>query len=172
MENIEVLISEQEIENRLKEIAKQIDEDYIGKDILLICVLKGSIFVTCEIAKLLKTPVKFDFLTASSYGDDVVSSGNVRIVNDLSQDIQGKNVIIIEDIIDTGITLDSLLKILKQRNPASIEICTLLDKPSRRIKNVNVKYVGFQIEDKFVVGYGLDYMQKYRNLPYIGVINS
>ena len=172
MDKIEMLISEEQIYQRLDEIAKQIDIDYEGKEIRLICILKGSLFVTCELAKRLKTPVTFDFLTASSYGDDTVSSGNVKIINDLSQDIHGKDVIIIEDIIDTGITLDNLVNLLKQRNPNSLEICTLLSKPSRRLRDVNVKYIGFEIEDKFVVGYGLDYMQKYRNLPYIGVINN
>ena len=172
MENIEILISEKEIYERLDEIASKIDKDYEGREIRLICILKGSLFVTCELAKRLKTPVTFDFLTASSYGDDTVTSGNVKIINDLSQDIHDKDVIIIEDIIDTGITLDNLVNLLKQRNPKSLEICTLLSKPSRRLRDVNVKYIGFEIEDKFVVGYGLDYMQKYRNLPYIGVINN
>ena len=172
MDKIEMLISEKEIYERLDEIAKQIDKDYEGREIRLICILKGSLFVTCELAKRLKTPVTFDFLTASSYGNDIVTSGNVKIVNDLSEDIHGKDVIIIEDIIDTGITLDNLVNLLKQRNPNSLEICTLLSKPSRRLRDVNVKYIGFEIEDKFVVGYGLDYMQKYRNLPYIGVINN
>ena len=168
--NINVLIPEEKIQERLEEIAKQIDIDYQGKEVILICVLKGSLFITCELAKKIKTPVTFDFITASSYGNEMVSSGNVKIIHDLSYDIHDKDVIIIEDIIDSGITLDSLVSILQQRNPRSLEICTLLSKPSRRQRNVNVKYIGFEIEDKFVVGYGLDYMQQYRNLPYIGVI--
>ena len=169
-EEINVLIKEDEIVARVKELAEQINRDYEGKTLHLICILKGSVFFTCELAKRLTVPVTMDFMQCSSYGGDTKSSGIVRIVKDLDENIEGKEVIIIEDIIDSGRTLSHLKKLLGQRNPASLKICTLLDKPERRVVDVDVEYVGFQIEDKFVVGYGLDYDQQYRNLPYIGVV--
>ena len=169
-EEINVLIKEDEIVARVKELAEQINRDYEGKTLHLICILKGSVFFTCELAKRITVPVTMDFMQCSSYGGDTKSSGIVRIVKDLDENIEGKEVIIIEDIIDSGRTLSHLKKLLGQRNPASLKICTLLDKPERRVVDVDVEYVGFQIEDKFVVGYGLDYDQQYRNLPYIGVV--
>lgn len=169
-DKINVLISEEELEKRIGEMAEQINEEYKGKAVHLICVLKGSIFLTCGLAKRLTCPVTFDFMSVSSYGDAKESSGRVKIVKDLDESIEGKDVIIIEDIIDSGRTLSYLIDLLKARKPESLKLCTLLDKPDRRVSHVDVDYTGFQIPDKFVVGYGLDYAQKYRNLPYIGVI--
>ncbi|MCI5701042.1 MAG: hypoxanthine phosphoribosyltransferase [Lachnospiraceae bacterium] len=169
-EEIRVLISEQKVNERILEIAEKINEDYKGKSIHMICVLKGGVFFMCELAKRISLPVSVDFMSVSSYGDDTKSSGVVRIVKDLDQSLEGKDVIVVEDIIDSGRTLSYLLEILKQRNPASLKLCTLLDKPDRRVRDVKVDYTCFEIPDEFVVGYGLDYAQKYRNLPYIGVV--
>ena len=168
--HIEVMLLEEEVDARIREIGEQISREYAGKSVHLICILKGSVYFTCELAKRITVPVTMDFMQCSSYGGDTKSSGIVRIVKDLDESIEGKEVIIIEDIIDSGRTLSHLKKLLSQRNPASLKICTLLDKPERRVVDVDVEYVGFQIEDKFVVGYGLDYDQQYRNLPYIGVV--
>jgi len=167
---INVLISEEELEKRICEMAEQINKDYAGKSVHLICILKGSIFFTCDLSKRISLPVTFDFMSVSSYGDATESSGRVKIVKDLDESIEGKDVIIIEDIIDSGRTLSYLIDLLKVRKPASLKLCTLLDKPERRVTDVHVDYTGFQIPDKFVIGFGLDYIQKYRNLPYIGVI--
>lgn len=169
-EKIRVLISEQDVNERILEISKKINEDYQGKEIHMICVLKGGVFFMCELAKRINVPVSFDFMSVSSYGDDTKSSGVVRIVKDLDQPLEGKDVVVVEDIIDSGRTLSYLLEILKQRKPASLRLCTLLDKPDRRERDVKVDYTCFEIPDEFVVGYGLDYAQKYRNLPYIGVV--
>lgn len=171
-DKISVLLSEKELEERIQQLAEEITKDYAGKEVHLICVLKGSIFFTCELAKRIPLPVTFDFMSVSSYGDQTESSGRVRIVKDLDESIDGKNVIVIEDIIDSGRTLSYLMDLLKARKPASLKLCTLLDKPERRVTDVSVDYTGFAIPDKFVVGYGLDYAQKYRNLPYIGVIEE
>ena len=171
-DKISVLISEQEVEKRIQELAEQITKDQAGKEVQLICVLKGSIFFTCELAKRIPLPVTLDFMSVSSYGNETVSSGRVKIVKDLDEAIEGKNVIVIEDIIDSGRTLSYLMDLLKVRKPESLKLCTLLDKPDRRVTDVSVDYTGFEIPDKFVVGYGLDYAQKYRNLPYIGVIEE
>ena len=171
-EEINVLIKEDEIVARVKELAEQINRDYEGKTLHLICILKGSVFFTCELAKRITSPVEIEFMSVSSYGSGTSSSGVVRIVNDLGTSIEGKNVLVIEDIIDSGRTLSYLLENLKTRNPKTLRLCTLLDKPDRRVVDVNVDYVGFVIPDEFVVGYGLDYDQKYRNLPYIGVVES
>ena len=152
-------------------MAAMINRDYEGKEVHLICILKGGVFFTCELAKRLTVPVSMDFMSVSSYGSGTESSGVVRIVKDLDESIAGKNVLIVEDIIDSGRTLAYLIEILKQRNPESIHLCTLLDKPERRVKKqVKVDYTCFEIPDEFVVGFGLDYDQKYRNLPYIGVV--
>lgn len=151
-------------------MAAQISKDYEGKSVQLVCILKGSIFFTCELAKYMTVPVVIDFMQCSSYGGDTKSSGIVKVVKDLDEPITGRHVIIIEDIIDSGRTLSHLFKLLEQRNPESLEICTLLDKPERRVVDVDVKYTGFDIPDEFVVGYGLDYDQQMRNLPYIGVV--
>ena len=172
-DKIRVLLGEEEVNKRINEVAEQINKDYEGKEVHLICILKGGVFFTCELAKRITVPVTMDFMQCSSYGGDTKSSGIVRIVKDLDESIEGKEVIIIEDIIDSGRTLAYLIEILKQRGPKSIHLCTLLDKPERRVKKqVHVDYTCFTIPDEFVVGYGLDYDQKYRNLPYIGVVES
>ncbi len=166
------MISELQVNTRIKELAEQISEDYKGKGVHLVCILKGSVFFTCELAKRLTIPVTMDFMSVSSYGSETVSSGRVRILKDLDESIQGKDILIIEDIIDSGNTLTYLKDLLGTRAPKSLEICTLLDKPDRRVTNVDVKYVGFVIPDEFVVGYGLDYDQYYRNLPFVGVVEQ
>ena len=168
--HIEVMLSEEKVDARIKELGEQISRDYAGKSVHLICILKGSVYFTCELAKRITVPVTMDFMQCSSYGGETKSSGIVKIVKDLDETIMDRNVIIIEDIIDSGRTLSHLKKLLAQRNPASLKICTLLDKPERRVVDVDVEYTGFTIPDEFVVGYGLDYDQKYRNLPYIGVL--
>ena len=169
-ETIRVLLSEEEVDRRIKEVADQINRDYAGKEVHLICVLKGGVFFMCELAKRITVPVSLDFMSVSSYGDDTKSSGVVRIVKDLDQPLEGKDVLIVEDIVDTGRTLHYLMKVLNDRQPASMKLCCMLDKPERRIVDVKSDYVCFNIPDEFVVGFGLDYAQKYRNLPYIGVI--
>ena len=170
-DKIRVLLSEEEVNRRISEVAAQVSRDYEGRCVHMICVLKGGVFFTCELAKRLTVPVSMDFMSVSSYGDDTKSSGVVRIVKDLDESLAGKDVLIVEDIIDSGRTLAYLIEVLKQRGPASINLCTLLDKPERRVKKqVKVDYTCFEIPDEFVVGYGLDYAQKYRNLPYIGVV--
>lgn len=171
-DNIRVLLTEEEVNKRISEVAAQINKDYEGRPVHLICILKGGVFFTCELAKRLDLSVSLDFMSVSSYGSGTESSGIVKIVKDLDEPLEGKDVIIVEDIIDSGRTLAYLIEVLKQRNPKSIELCsTLLDKPERRVKKqVQVKYTCFTIPDEFVVGYGLDYDQKYRNLPYIGVV--
>jgi len=168
--HIKVMIAEDVVNARIKELGEQISRDYAGKSIHLICILKGSVYFTCELAKRITIPVTMDFMQCSSYGAETKSSGIVKLVKDLDEPIMDREVLIIEDIIDSGRTLSHLKDLLGQRKPASLRLCTLLDKPDRRVAEVNVEYVGFQIEDKFVVGYGLDYDQKYRNLPYIGVV--
>lgn len=172
-DKIRVLLSEDEVNKRISEVAAQNSRDYQGKEIHLICILKGGVFFTCELAKRLELPVTLDFMSVSSYGNDTKSSGVVRIVKDLDEPLAGKDVLIVEDIIDSGRTLSYLIEVLKQRGPESIRLCTLLDKPERRVKKqVTVDYTCFTIPDEFVVGYGLDYAQKYRNLPYIGVVEQ
>ena len=168
--HIEVMLPEEEVDARIREIGEQISREYAGKSVHLICILKGSVYFTCELAKRITVPVTMDFMQCSSYGGETKSSGIVKIVKDLDETIMDRNVIIIEDIIDSGRTLSHLKKLLAQRNPASLKICTLLDKPEIRVVDVDVEYTGFTIPDEFVVGYGLDYAQKYRNLPYIGVV--
>ena len=171
-EKIEVLIPEEKVTERIKELGEQISKDYEGKEIHMICILKGGVFFMVDLSKRINVPVSLDFMSVSSYGNGTKSSGVVRIAKDLDESIEGKDVIIVEDIIDSGRTLYYLMDILKKRNPNSIRLCTLLDKPERREKDVTVDYVGFEIPDEFVVGYGLDYAQKYRNLPYIGVVKG
>ena len=164
-------ISEEKLDKRIREIAAEISKDYAKKEIRLVCILKGSIFYTCELAKRLTVPVTLDFMSVSSYGSGTESSGDIKIKKDLDESIEGLDVIVVEDIIDSGNTLSKLIPMLKDRNPASIKVTTLLDKPDRReVDDVTVDYVGFEIEDKFVVGYGLDYDQSYRDLPYIGIV--
>ena len=170
-EKVDILISENEIHNRILEIADRINKDYEGEELTLICVLKGGVMFMCDLARRLNLSVRLDFMSVSSYGSETKSSGVVKIIKELDDSIAGKNVLVVEDIIDSGNTLSYLIDILKKRGPKSIKLCTLLDKPSRREKkDVFVDYVCFEIEDRFVVGYGLDYDQRYRNLPYIGVM--
>ena len=169
-EHVRVLLSEEMVDARIQAIGEQISRDYAGKQVHLICVLKGGSFFMCELAKRITVPVSLDFMSVSSYGSDTKSSGVVRIVKDLDESLKDKHVIVVEDIVDSGRTLSYLLEMLQDREPASLRLCTLLDKPDRRVKDVFVDYTGFEIPDQFVVGYGLDYNQKYRNLPYIGVV--
>ena len=169
-EHIRVMLSEEEVDKRIKEIGEQISRDYAGRQVHLVCVLKGGSFFLCELAKRITVPVSLDFMSVSSYGMDTKSSGVVKIVKDLDDSIKGKNVIVVEDVVDSGRTLSYLLDMLKDRGPKSLRLCTLLDKPERRVVPVHVDYTVFEIPDEFVVGYGLDYAQKYRNLPYIGVV--
>lgn len=169
-EHIRVMLSEEEVNKRIKELGEQISRDYQGKEIHLVCVLKGSTFFTCELAKRITVPVSLDFMSVSSYGSGTESSGVIKVKKDLDEPLMGKDVLVIEDIVDSGRTLSYLLDMLNERQPASLKLCTLLDKPDRRVTDVYVDYTGFQIPDEFVVGYGLDYAQKYRNLPYIGVV--
>ena len=170
-ENIRVLLPEEELAARISELGAQISKDYEGKQVHLIGILKGSIFFICELAKRITVPVTLDFMSVSSYGAGTKSSGVVKLIKDLDEPIEGKDVLVVEDIIDSGHTLSYLLKNLSSRNPASIRLCTLLDKPERREVDVEVDYQGFRIPDEFVIGYGLDYDQRYRNLPYIGVLS-
>ena len=169
-EHINVMLSEEEINSRIAELGEQISRDYEGKEIFLICILKGASFFACELAKRITVPVNIECMKVSSYGGGTVSSGQVSIKMDVSESIAGKDVLIVEDIIDSGNTLNLLPKILMERGPKSIRLCALLDKPDRREVDVKMDYVGFRIPDKFVVGYGLDYDQRYRNLPYIGEV--
>lgn len=169
-EKIKVLITEEEVDARIRELGEKISKEYEGKQIHLICVLKGGVFFMCELAKRITVPVSMDFMCVGSYGDGTKSSGVVRLAKDLDESIENKEVLIVEDIIDSGNTLYYLMDVLRQRKPASLRLCTLLDKPDRRVKDVHVDWTGFEIPDEFVVGYGLDYSQKYRNLPYIGVV--
>ena len=169
-EKIKVLITEEEVDARIRELGEKISKEYEGKQIHLICVLKGGVFFMCELAKRIRVPVSMDFMCVGSYGDGTKSSGVVRLAKDLDESIENKEVLIVEDIIDSGNTLYYLMDVLRQRKPASLRLCTLLDKPDRRVKDVHVDWTGFEIPDEFVVGYGLDYAQKYRNLPYIGVV--
>ena len=172
-ETIHTLIPEEEVEKRICEIAAQISKDYEGKSVHLICILKGSVMFMSELAKRITVPVTMDFMSCSSYGSGTVSKGIVKIAKDLGEPIEGRDALIVEDIIDSGNTLSYLIEILGKRKPASLRLCTLLDKPSRRVHHeVKVDYTCFQIEDLFVVGYGLDYDQRYRNLPYVGVIEN
>ena len=167
-----VLFSAEEIKTRVAELGKILTEDYKNKNPLLICPLKGSIMFFSDIVREIKIPCEIDFMTVSSYNSNTVSSGEIKILKDLTENINGRHVLIIEDIIDTGLTLYNLKKMLSSRNPESLKICTLLDKPSRRIADIKGDYCGFVIPDKFVVGYGMDLNEKYRNLPFIGIYES
>ena len=169
-DKIRVLVPEKDVDAKIAELGKKISEDYAGRQVHLVCVLKGGVFFMCELAKRITVPVTMDFMSVSSYGAGTESSGVVKIVKDLDEPLEGKDVLIVEDIIDSGNTLHYLVEILYKRRPNSIKICTLLDKPERRTADVKVDYSGFNIPDEFVVGYGLDYAQKYRNLPFIGVV--
>lgn len=171
-EQIGVLISEEEVDGRIAEMAAEIDAAYEGKTVHMIGILKGSVFFMCELSRRMKTPVTLDFMSVSSYGDGTKSSGIVKLNKDLDETIEGKDVIIVEDILDSGRTLSYLVKLLGERKPASLKVITLLDKPERRVVPVDLYMTGFTVPDRFVVGYGLDCAQKYRNLPYIGVIEQ
>lgn len=170
-ETVSVMIPEERVLTRVREMAEQISKDFAGKELKLICILKGSIFFTTELAKRISLPIMLDFMSVSSYGCGTESSGRIKIVKDLDESIKGEHVLVVEDIIDSGRTLSFLMELLKQREPASLSLCTLLDKPERRVTEVTVDYTGFEIPDEFVVGFGLDYAQRYRALPYIGILH-
>ena len=171
---VEVMIPESEIKARIAELGRQINEHYqnSGSEMVLVGLLRGSFMFMADLCREVQVPHEVDFMTASSYGSGMSTTRDVKILKDLDEDIRGKDVLIVEDIIDSGRTLYYLIDVLKKRNPKSIQLCTLLDKPERRERDVKVDYVGFEIPDEFVVGYGLDYAQKYRNLPYIGVVEG
>ena len=169
-EKIKVLITEEEVDARIRELGEKISKEYEGKQIHLICVLKGGVFFMCELAKRITVPVSMDFMCVGSYGDGTKSSGVVRLAKDLDESIENKEVLIVEDIIDSGRTLSYLVENLKSRGAKTVRLCTLMSKPSRRVVDVPVDYIGYEIPDEFVVGYGLDYAQRYRNLPYVGVV--
>ncbi len=165
-----VLFTEQELKDRVAEISAQIDKDYAGKEPMLISVLRGSFIFMADLVRSITLPCTVDFMAVSSYGSGTTSSGQVKITKDLSESIEGRDIIVVEDILDSGNTLSYLFQLLQARHPASVRLCTLLDKPSRRTKPVTADYTGFSVDDLFVVGYGLDYAEKYRNLPYIGIL--
>lgn len=168
----EILYSEKQLNEKVEELAARISADYEGKDLLLIGVLKGANVFMCDLMRKISFPIQIDFIAASSYGHSTESSGVVKILKDLDYSIEGKDVIIVEDIVDTGLTLHYLMDNFNSRKPNSLEICTLLDKPERRIANLEIKYIGFQIPDEFIVGYGIDYAERYRNLPYIATLKE
>lgn len=168
----DVMISKEELKKRIEELGSQISKDYKGESVIAICVLKGAVLFMSDLIRELNVETKIDFMAVTSYGASTKSTGVVRILKDLDSNIEGENVIIVEDIIDSGLTLKYLKDYLLARNPKSLKICTLLDKPERRIADVAADYIGFTIENKFIVGYGLDYNQKYRNLPYISYLEE
>ena len=168
----ETLLNEEEIQIQVKELGQKIESDFQGEDLLVVGILKGACVFVSDLIRNINLDVNMDFMSVSSYGKATQSSGTVKILKDLDVDIEGKNVLIVEDIIDTGLTLKNLFETLKTRNPKSLKLCTLLDKPERRTVDINVDYVGFVIPDKFIVGYGIDYAEKYRNLPYIGIVGE
>lgn len=169
-DKIKVMFSEEEIDRRISELGAQITRDYAGQEITMICILKGAAAFACELAKRIDLPVEMEYMRCSSYGNETESSGVVKIDLDLDRPIRDKHVLVVEDIIDTGRTMSYLLAIMRDRGPADVKLCSLLDKPDRRVVKVDIDYTGFVIPDKFIVGYGLDYAQKYRNLPYIGIV--
>ena len=166
-----VLLTAEQISARIQEIAKQMDEDYQGKEPIAICILKGSVVFFADLIRAMKTPVSIEFMKVSSYGFGTTSSGRLSVSLDILSNIEGKDVLIVEDIIDSGNTMYALKEMLKTRNPASLRIVTLLDKPARRVSDVSADYTCFEIEDEFVIGYGLDYAEKYRDLPYVGILS-
>lgn len=168
----EILITSEQLQNKIQELGKQITEDYKGENLVLVCVLKGAVMFMSDLVKYIDIPIDMDFMAVSSYGSSTQSSGVVRILKDLDGSIENKNVLIVEDIIDTGLTLSYLMENLKSRNPKSLKICTLLDKPNKRKADIKYDYKGFTVPDEFVVGYGLDYNEKYRNLPYICILKE
>ena len=167
---LKALITEEELHRKVAELGKKISEDYRDKNLLMVSVLKGSLVFMADLMRAVTIPCSIDFLSVSSYGNGTASSGEVRILKDLDCSLEGKDLLIVEDILDSGMTLSFLLKTLSARNPASIRLCTFLDKPERRRVDIRPDYVGAEVPDKFIVGYGLDYAEKYRNLPYIGVL--
>lgn len=168
----ETLLTEEEIKLKVKELGQKIESDFKGEDLLVVGILKGACVFVSDLIRNINLDVNMDFMSVSSYGKATESSGTVKILKDLDVDIEGKNVLIVEDIIDTGLTLKNLFETLKTRNPKSLKLCTLLDKPERRTVDIDVDYIGFVIPDKFIVGYGIDYAEKYRNLPYIGIVGE
>lgn len=168
----EILISEDALQAKVAELGAKITKEYKGKDLLLVCVLKGAVIFVSDLMRKIELPLNIDFMAISSYGTNTQSSGVVRILKDLNSSIENRHVLIVEDIIDSGLTLSYLVDNLKSRGPASVEICTILDKPERRTTDLEIKYTGFQVPDAFVVGYGLDFAEKYRNLPYIAVLKE
>lgn len=168
----EVLVTEDEVQDKVRELAKRISEDYRDKDLLLIGVLKGAFMIMSDLARLIDVPLEFDFMAVSSYGSATKTSGVVRILKDLDYEITDRNVLVVEDIIDSGLTLNYLLKYLRARKPASLEVCALLRKSDIQQVDISVKYEGFEIPPRFVVGYGLDYAERYRNLPYIAILEG
>jgi len=168
----EILYSPEDISKRIKELGKQISEEYAGKEIILVCILKGSYVFTADLSREIDVPCSVEFMQVSSYADSTVSSGSLKIIKDINVPVDDKHLIIIEDIIDTGITLNNLKKMLSTRNPASLKLCAFLDKPSRRKVDIEADYVGYEVEDNFLVGYGLDYAQKYRNLPFVAILKE
>lgn len=165
-----VLVSEEQLKAKIAELGAQISKDYEGKNLVLVSILKGSVVFMADLMRAISIPCSIDFMVVSSYGSSTTTSGLVKIIKDLDDDLSGKDVLIVEDILDTGVTLSNLVPMLKLRNPSSVKICTILDKPSRRKADVQPDYEGFRVPDEFVVGYGLDYDEKYRNLPYVGVL--
>lgn len=166
----QVLLSEEQLQRRVRELGEQITADYAGKEPVVICILRGSYVFTADLVRWIDLPCTVDFMAVSSYGKGTTSSGQVQITKDLSEEIEGRDVIVVEDILDSGNTLYYLLQLLQARKPASVRLCTLLDKPERRVKDIKADYCGFSIPDAFVVGYGLDWAEKYRNLPYVGIL--
>ena len=167
-----VMYSAEETKAKVKELAKQIEKDYAGEELLVVGILKGASVFCADLIREIDLDVRMDFMVVSSYGNETSSSGTVKIIKDLDVDIENKNVLIVEDIIDSGLTLSSLVAALETRKPKSLKLCTLLDKPERRTADIKVDYVGYVIEDKFIVGYGIDFAEKYRNLPYIGIVED
>lgn len=165
-----VLLSQEQINIRVRELGQQISRDYAGKDLLVVGILKGAFIFMSDLVRAIDIPLEADFMAVSSYGMSSESSGVVRIIKDLDQSIEGRNVLVVEDIVDTGLTLNYLVENLKARNPASVKVCTFLDKPERRQVKVNADYNGYDVPDEFLVGYGLDYSEKYRNLPYVAIL--
>ncbi len=170
-ETIRQMYTEEQVTSKIAELAEQINDKMKGEPVVLVCILKGACFFACDLAKRLTMPVTMDFMMVSSYGNGTVSSGELRIKKDLEENVEGKNVIVVEDIVDSGRTLKYLKQDLKDRGAKSVQLCALLSKPARHEVEVEVEYIGYEIPDEFVVGYGLDYAQKYRNLPYIGIVD-
>ena len=168
----EILYTEEQLASKMQELGKAITKDYAGKNLLMVSILKGSVMVMADLMRAVDLPLQIDFMNVSSYGVGTATKGSVKILKDLDVDIKGKDLLIVEDILDSGVTLHNLMNFLKQREPASIEICTLFSKPDRRQVEVDAKYIGYEIPDAFIVGYGLDYAEKYRNLPYVGILKE